>query len=126
MKEIGIITILKTNNYGAELQAYATQAILNKLGYKAEIIDYLFYKNPGHKKTKASKPSFNHGLKKRLAETLYPVIAKFKAGSNKSNSKKRDERFDSFHTDNTAMSATYRTMDELYASKKRIRCIYGR
>lgn len=118
MKEIGIITILKTNNYGAELQAYATQAILNKLGYKAEIIDYLFYKNPGHKKTKASKPSFNHGLKKRLAETLYPVIAKFKAGSNKSNSKKRDERFDSFHTDNTAMSATYRTMDELYASKK--------
>lgn len=118
MKRIGIITILKTNNYGAELQAYATQAILSKLGYKAEIIDYLFYKNPEHKKTKASKPSFNHGLKKRLAETLYPVIAKFKAGSNKSNSKKRDERFDSFHTDNTAMSATYRTMDELYASKK--------
>lgn len=117
MKKIGIITILKTNNYGAELQAYATQAILNKLGYKAEIIDYLFYKNPGHKKTKASKPSFNHGLKKRLTEKLYPIIAKIKAGSNSSDNKKRCERFDCFHTDNTAMSPTYRTFEELYSQK---------
>lgn len=118
MKKVGIITILKTNNYGAELQAYATQAVLNKIGYDAEIIDYLFYKNPEHIKTKASKPSFNHGLKKRLAEILYPLIAKFKIGSNNNNSKNRDKRFKNFHVDNTAMSPTYRSMDELYASKK--------
>lgn len=48
--KIGIITILKVNNYGAELQAYALQRVLNLLGYDAEIIDYLFYKNPQHKK----------------------------------------------------------------------------
>ena len=36
--KIGIITILKVNNYGAELQAYATQAVLNRMGYDAEII----------------------------------------------------------------------------------------
>ena len=43
MKNIGIITILKVNNYGAELQAYATQKVLQLMGYDAEIIDYLFY-----------------------------------------------------------------------------------
>lgn len=42
-KKIGIITIVKVNNYGAELQAYALQKKLNLLGYDAEIIDYLFY-----------------------------------------------------------------------------------
>ena len=56
--KIGIITILKVNNYGAELQAYATQAVLNRMGYDAEIIDYLFYKNPKHKTTRLSKPIF--------------------------------------------------------------------
>lgn len=118
MKKIGIITILKTNNYGAELQAYATQAILNKLGYKAEIIDYLFYKNPGHRKTKASKPSFSHSIKKRLTETLYPIIAGLKAKSNNGNGLNRERRFNQFHIDNTALSPTYRTFEELYTQKK--------
>lgn len=117
MKKIGIITILKTNNYGAELQAYATQAMLNKLGYNAEIIDYLFYKNPGHIKTKASSPSFNYGFVKKVKETLYPIIEKFKAKSNQKSNKRRTERFEKFHTENTKMSPTYRTMDELYAAK---------
>lgn len=118
MKTIGIITILKTNNYGAELQAYATQAILNKLGYDAEIIDYLFYKNPGHIITKASKPSFNHGLKKRLSEKLYPIIARIKAKSSTESCISREKCFETFHTENTRMSQTYRTIDELYATKK--------
>lgn len=118
MKTIGIITILKTNNYGAELQAYATQAILNKLGHNAEIIDYLFYKNPGHIITKASKPSFNHGLKKRLSEKLYPIIARIKAKSSTESCISREKRFETFHTENTRMSQTYRTIDELYATKK--------
>ena len=117
MKTIGIITILKTNNYGAELQAYATQAILNKLGYDAVIIDYLFYKNPGHKRTKVSKPSFNLGLKKRLKEKFYPIIAKLKATPNTYACKNREENFTEFHLKNTRMSPTYRSMDELYATK---------
>ena len=76
--KIGIITILKVNNYGAELQAYATQAVLNRMGYDAEIIDYLFYKNPKHKTTRLSKPIFRHGIKKQLSEYLYPMIEKIK------------------------------------------------
>ncbi|WP_405374930.1 polysaccharide pyruvyl transferase family protein [Pseudobutyrivibrio sp.] len=35
--KIGIITIVRVNNYGAELQAYATQKVLRDLGYDAEI-----------------------------------------------------------------------------------------
>lgn len=60
MKKIGIITILKANNYGAELQAYATQNALQLMGYDAKIIDFLFYKNPRHIPTKKSKPDFVH------------------------------------------------------------------
>ena len=39
-KTIGIMTIHTTFNYGAVLQAYATQAFFNKSGYDAELIDY--------------------------------------------------------------------------------------
>lgn len=37
--KIGIVTYVKCDNYGAELQAYALQWKLNKLGYNAEVID---------------------------------------------------------------------------------------
>ncbi len=118
MKKIGIITILKTNNYGAELQAYATQAILNKLGYNAEIIDYLFYKNPKAKKTRLSKPSFNHSLKKKLIEVIYPLLLDLKAVFKSKSLETRNMRFEEFHKENTILSETYRTMDELYSAKK--------
>ena len=68
MIKIGIITILKVNNYGAELQAYATQAYLRKAGYDAEIIDYLFYKNKGHKATKGSRPIFHFPLSAKIKD----------------------------------------------------------
>ena len=112
--KIGIITILKVNNYGAELQAYATQAVLNRMGYDAEIIDYLFYKNPRHKATQLSQPTFHHGIKKQLVERFYPIIEKLKARKYGVANKKRLERFDQFHREYTRMSQTYCTMDELY------------
>ena len=37
--KIGIVTFVKCDNYGAELQAYALQKKLNLLGYDAEVID---------------------------------------------------------------------------------------
>lgn len=40
MKTIGIMTIHTTYNYGAVLQAYATQAFFSNCGYDAELIDY--------------------------------------------------------------------------------------
>ena len=38
--KIGIITFHRAVNYGAVLQAYALQEIIEKMGHKAEIIDY--------------------------------------------------------------------------------------
>ena len=117
MKKIGIITILKTNNYGAELQAYATQSALRKMGYDAEIIDYLFYKNPLHKQTQRSQPVFNFGLKKRLAEWVYPLITNLKSLGNRHKNDVRVKRFEQFHMENTKLSVVYKSMDELYDAK---------
>lgn len=44
---VGIITMHKVLNFGSALQAYALQRAVEQLGYKAEIIDYL-YPNPEH------------------------------------------------------------------------------
>lgn len=35
---IGIITIVKVNNYGAELQAFATQKKMEMMGYDVEVL----------------------------------------------------------------------------------------
>lgn len=115
--KIGIITILKVNNFGAELQAYALQRILNLLGYDAEIIDYLFYKNPQHIKTVRSKPNFHFGIKKILAEKVYPLYMWGKTLLDPKDKKIRAQRFALFHQVHTKLSKTYRTIDELFSAK---------
>lgn len=40
-EKIGIITVHKNTNYGANLQAYASCRYINQLGYDCEIIDYV-------------------------------------------------------------------------------------
>lgn len=42
MKRVGIITMHRVQNYGSVLQAYATQWIIEKMGYECEIIDYQY------------------------------------------------------------------------------------
>jgi hypothetical protein len=56
-KKVGIITMHQVLNYGSFLQAYATQRIIEKLGYKAEIIDYKY-------------PNELHGTKKSLKKQV--------------------------------------------------------
>lgn len=98
MTKVGIITIVRVNDYGKELQVYATQEALRKQGYDAEIIDYLFYKNKGHKKTKASRPTFKMPLKKYLAEWLYPKHTRLKALLQRNKlMEMRGENFVKFH-----------------------------
>ena len=116
-KRIGIITILKVNNYGAELQAFATQKILQMMGYDAEIIDYLFYKNPRHKRTRLSAPTAKMSLSKHLKERLFPIVANWKSRKFRYEQSKRDEKFEQFHRDKTKQSECYRTLDDLKAAK---------
>lgn len=114
-KKVGIITIFNVNNYGAELQAFATQKALQLMGYEAELINYPFYKNERHIVTKASKPVFAMPLKKRFEEWAYPKITKAKIllQSNK-NAEERIANFVSFHLINTLFSPEYRTIEDLY------------
>ena len=111
--KIGIVTILKVNNYGAELQAYATQEALCRMGYDAEIIDYLFYKNSGHIADAESKPSYKLPLSVRFKEWAFPKVTALRTMLSGAPKGTRDARFDRFHTENTRMSRTYRSYGEL-------------
>ena len=118
MKKIGIITISKTNNYGAELQAYASQKKLQLLGYDAELIDYLYYKHKKHQETKESLPAIEFSKIEKLKHSLlYRVVSPFYEDflcffSSKINNRKKN--FISFHKTNTKYSPEYRNINELY------------
>lgn len=118
MKRIGIITLVNVNNYGAELQAFATQHSLQKMGFDAEIIDYPYFINSRHKKTKGSKPKFKMPLKLKLIVMLHPLLQWYKTiKQDKSIRQRREENFKSFHDRNTKFSCEYRTAESLVSCK---------
>lgn len=118
MKKIGIITILKADNCGAELQAYATQKKLQNMGYDAEIIDYLYFKHADFHYTKKAQPTWSISKKTRIMEYIkYQLLNKIMAKiipvfipSQKTFYKK----FADFHAKHTAISSTYNTIESLY------------
>ena len=117
MKKIGIITIVHVNNYGAELQAFALQHKLNKLGHDAELINYLFYKNPRFKPTKKSQPFIKLSLKQRVKEFVYPYFKTVKSLPYLQQKKLRDNKFAEFHKLYTKQTEEINTIDKLYASE---------
>lgn len=118
MKKIGIVTLFKVNNYGAELQAFATQHALQLMGYDAEIIDYLYFINPHHKKTKGSRPNFAMPFKLKVVVALYPWLQRYKRlKQDKNILKRKDNSFDTFHKENTRFSKEYRTAESLATAK---------
>ena len=70
-KRIGIVTIFNVSNFGAELQAYATQKAMQNLGFDAEIIDFPYYKSPAFKRDALSAPFYAYPLKLRIKEILF-------------------------------------------------------
>lgn len=118
MKKVGIITIVNVNNYGAELQSFATFRKLQLMGYNAEIINYLYYKDWRYIDSKMSR-SFNsmsikgkiiYFAKYRVASfvlnKILPLICK--------DVKQRIANFNSFHQHNTRFSKLYKSMKDLY------------
>ena len=121
VKKIGIITIEHIGNYGAELQCYATQKVLQSFGFDAEVIDYCYYKDYRYKDSKMSEPFVSMTLKDRLSYVLkYRIVNRlidnvlFLFNSNIS---RRNNRFSTFHAENTKMSKRYMSMPELYEAK---------
>lgn len=117
MKKIGIITIVHVNNYGAELQAFALQHKLNQLGHNAELINYLFYKNPRFKPTKKSQPFIKLSLKQRGKEFMYPYFKTVKSLPYSKQKKLRDNKFSEFHKLYTKQTEEIDTIDKLYKTK---------
>lgn len=118
MKKIGIITTFKANNYGAELQAFALQNKLKRLGYDSYLIDYLFYKNRKHKPCKESKPLRKFTLYKSLKNKfLYRVVLPLidLYGDYFNNDLRiRKKNFLLFHESNSNLTKTFYSYKELY------------
>ena len=109
--KIGIITIQNVNNYGAELQSYALCRKLNKMGYDAEIINYLFGINPNHR-FDGEKRTVPISLKQIVKVKLLPIVQDMFCSFYPKNKKIRNQRFDDFH-------ATYNRLTEtVYPSVK--------
>lgn len=121
MRRIGIITISKTNNYGAELQAYASQKKLQLLGFDAELIDYLYYKHKDHIETKESAPAISFSRVEKIKHSLlYRLVSPFYEDFLcyfKEKIRVRKKNFKSFHENNTKYSPVYRSIKELYVAK---------
>lgn len=122
-KRVGIITICKVNNYGAELQAFATQKIIKQCGYDAEIIDYIYYKNWRFKDFEISRPFIPMTTKEKMmywlkyrcinwvVDVLLPIFCQVE--------KKRKKRYAEFHS-LMDFSQPFYSMKDLYNGK----CIY--
>ena len=114
MKKIGIITIQKCDNFGADLQAYALGAKLRALGYDAENIDYLFYKHPRHQGGKGERPVFRLSLVNRVKEVLFPIVAGLKNLKRRKAIRARHERFKAWTDKHLKCGPEYRSVASLY------------
>lgn len=92
-KKIGVITMHKVWNFGSALQTYATQYIIESMGYECEIIDYT-YPNIEHA---AYQNTILPPKDLSLKEILHLFISKIKL--NIINRKKID-LFESFYAEN--------------------------
>lgn len=103
MKKIGIITFHRAVNYGAVLQAFATQEFLKANGFNAEIIDYRdkILENP-YKFLKLPRGGIKTKIKKILNDIIY-----FKKNRTKG------KNFQKFIESNLNLSKMYANITEL-------------
>lgn len=67
MKKVGLLLAYKNTNYGAQLQSWATQIIIESLGFSTDIIEYIPQKKFEH-------PICDFGL---LYKYAYNILKKF-------------------------------------------------
>lgn len=114
MSKIGIITIVNVNNYGAELQAFALQYSISKMGHQAEVINYAFGINKEHDFT-GETPTIPIPFKTRLKRKLLPIIESAVDALYPKIRKKREHKFFEFHEKYNKLSPKlYRSVKSLY------------
>ena len=114
--KVGIITILKVDNYGADLQAFALQRKLELMGYDSCVIDYLYYKNREFISEKVSKVCFKYPFKLLLREKGLVIRDIIRRIFFYCDYKKREQAFNQFHIENTKMTRCYKSYSELYSN----------
>lgn len=114
MMHVGIITIQKCDNFGADLQAYALGAKLRSMGYDAENIDYLFYKHPRHLGGRGECPVLPISIKNKIKEFLFPLLTRMKSLRNRVARAERHRRFDLWFETNVKCGKEYRSIQSLY------------
>lgn len=118
MKKIGIITICKCGNYGAELQAVALLHKLLEMGFCAEIIDYVYYKRWNFHDTSLSRPISPMSVKEivlywikyRIINTFVSCVLPFLVKS----VRVREKRYNEFQRNYLKCSRTFFSMNSLY------------
>lgn len=76
MKKIGLITVQRAMNYGAQLQCYATQRFLNEKGYECVIIDL---SRPCHKEYVESSDFVQHSIQRKpFKKNVLDLLRKIK------------------------------------------------
>ena len=111
--KVGIITIHKSPNYGASLQAYGLYSFLKSQNIECEIIDLL---RPTHSEYIQSKSYLpyrkqNIGLIKRIKRYSSNILKK--QSRIKTLTPIAQRKFDAFNS-NIQYSRTYYSIDELY------------
>ena len=94
--KIGILTIHSVNNYGAELQCCALYQKLQKMGYDAEVINFLFGIHHNHDFT-GEKLTVPISLKTKIKVKLLPIVQDFFCLFYQKNKTLRNQRFQEFH-----------------------------
>ena len=112
--KVGIITIHKSPNYGACLQAYALYEFLLGKGYDCEVIDLL---RPTHKAFVDSKKYIPYRQKQSIIQKLKKGIRRTLLGhkTRKGLTEAAQLKFDDFFN-RIKYSTTYYSIDELYAN----------
>lgn len=84
------------------------------MGYKSEVIDYLWYKHKDYVRDREAYPFYHYPAKKRIKELMLPILEKAKCLHNKRAYKERENGFETFHKNYTDFSKRYRRFSELY------------
>ena len=116
MKKTAIVSCYFQHNYGSMLQAYATQMVLDKLGYENETINISGF-NSEIKKAKMyyfAKASFTSDiLLSKMGMAKNVLIKKFSKNEYAYLSKRRNQKFDSFAQNYFRLSPVYSSKAEL-------------
>lgn len=119
--KIGIVTYVKDDNYGEELQAFATAYFLNKRGYDAEVIDM----EKRVKELSASKDTIIPAIVNRFKvygwKAPYYIYKKFASVRKGAKHHKEDaefrnaqhQKFVDFFNQHTIHSEKYYTLEEI-------------